>query len=99
MDNSNTESRIQVESCDEFAKQLAIIGCGLEEMSATARSTAFFWETEEAAVLREAFLDFKDEAERLLLTLKKLEEIDAGGKNSAQRQDACGGVLDADAIF
>lgn len=60
--------------CDDYAaksaKQLDIISYALEEMSVLARSTEFFWESEEREVFTEAFLDFKDEAERLLSKLK-----------------------------
>lgn len=52
------------------AKPLNTIAHGLEEMTVLAQSTSFFWESEEGEVFRDAFLDFKDEASKLLLRLK-----------------------------
>lgn len=86
---------------DELAKQLAIIGHGLEEMSAAAQATALFWDAEEGAVLREAFLDFRDDAERLLLSLKETEIIEKkeNGGNFVEQSDDESSCLDSTAIF
>lgn len=80
-------------------KQLDIIECGFEKMSAATRSTAFFWETEEADVFREAFMDFKDKAECLLMTLRKFEANNADEKILAEQSNAYEGFLDAETLF
>lgn len=76
MNNGEIKKELPKEACGELERQLAAVRYGIEEMTSTVDSMKLFWEAEEAEVLKEAFLNFKDEVQKLLATLEKFGSTD-----------------------
>lgn len=76
MNNGEIKKELPKEACGELERQLAAVRYGIEEMASTVDSMKLFWEAEEAEVLKEAFLNFKDEVQKLLATLEKFGSTD-----------------------
>ena len=98
MDKDDIKKELSKEDCGELESQLAAVKYGWEEMSASVSSMKLFWEAEEAEVLREAFLDFRDEAKQLLTTLEKFGSADEEKEFFAKYAAADRDNLSADVI-